>query len=445
MNSEIQQESADTAAETGVLPRTPPPAGRSRGLLLSLGVLALLTVLGFALYGNTIDSEFHLDDYPNLVENAAIHMTRIDPTSIGRALSASVGGNRPVASLLFALNFRAGQFNVRTFHITSIICHILAGWLLFLFLRRTLLLPRLEARFGDRAGLTALLATLLWFVHPIQTQAVTYIVQRANVLSGLFCFAALYLFVVIRSTSAGRGLRALQWTGLLLAGLLALGSKETAAILPIIILLYELFFFVEFDFGTLRGTPARLVGLLVSSSLIVLAPILILYADYRRFGVWLFERMGAIYQVRGFTMWERVLTEFRVLVNYITLLVLPLPGRLNLEHDVAVSRGLFSPFTTLLSLLVLLGLVALGFYLARRRPLISFFIFWFFLQLAIESSVVPLELMFEHRLYLPSVSLAVILAVLLLGRREASAVRALAPEPAPAIPAADPAGEEVSS
>jgi len=405
MNSEIQQESADTAAETGVLPRTPPPAGRSRGLLLSLGVLALLTVLGFALYGNTIDSEFHLDDYPNLVENAAIHMTRLDPASIGRALSAPVGGNRPVASLLFALNFRAGQFNVRTFHITSIICHILAGWLLFLFLRRTLLLPRLD---------------LLWFVHPIQTQAVTYIVQRANVLSGLFCFAALYLFVVIRSTSAGRGLRALQWAGLLLAGLLALGSKETAAVLPLIILLYELFFIRKSQIGALRGKPAYVAGIIV-------APALILAADYYRFGMSLFERMGAIYHLRGFTMWERVLTEFRVLVRYITLLVLPLPERLNLEHEVEISRTLFSPFTTLLSLLVLLGLVALGFYLARRRPLISFFIFWFFLQLAIESSVVPLELMFEHRLYLPSVS------------------RALAPEPAPAIPAADPAVGEVSS
>lgn len=435
MNSETQQENTDTAVETGVLPQTPPPAGRARGLLLSLGVLALLTVLGFVLYGSTIDSEFHLDDYPNLVENAAIHMTSLDAASIGRALSASVGGNRPVASLLFALNFRAGQFNVRTFHITSIICHIIAGWLLFLFLRRTLLLPRLEARFGDRAGLTALLATMLWFVHPIQTQAVTYIVQRANVLSGLFCFAALYLFVVLRTTSAGRGLRGLQWTGLLLASLLALGSKETAAVLPLIILLYEVFFIRTFDFGGLRGKPAYLAG-------IIIAPALILAADYHRFGISLFERMGTIFQVRGFTMWERVLTEFRVLVHYITLLVVPLPGRLNLEHDVAVSRGLFSPFTTLLSLLVLLGLVALGFYLARRRPLISFFIFWFFLQLAIESSVVPLELMFEHRLYLPSVSLAVILAALLLGRREASAERALAPEPAPAMPAADRAGEE---
>ncbi len=431
MNSEpIQTNTGETAAPSG------------RGLLLSLGVLALLAVLGFVLYGNTIDSEFHLDDYPNLVENASIHMTSLDAASLWRAVTASVGGNRPVASLLFALNFRAGQFNVRSFHITSIICHILAGWLLFLFLRRTLLMSRFAGRFDDRAGLVALLATLVWFTHPIQTQAVTYIVQRANVLSGLFSFAALYLFAVIRTSDPGSGRRTLQWAGLLLAVLLALGSKETAAILPVIILLYELFFFLEFDFSRLRGRPYYLTGLVVASSIIIIAPALILYADYKRFGVWLFERMDTIYHLRGFTMWERVLTEFRVLVRYITLLVLPLPGRLNLEHEVPISRSLFSPFTTLLSLLFLLALVALGFYLARRRPLISFFIFWFFIQLAIESSFVPLELMFEHRLYLPSVSLAVILAVLLLQRRTVPADEALAPLTEPPVPSTVPSSKE---
>jgi hypothetical protein len=410
MNSAPPQQNSGTGTGTGDAPPARSPGGSARNLLYACGVPILLAVLGFALYGNTINSEFHLDDYPNLVENAAIHMTSLDAASLKRALSASVGGNRPVASLLFALNFRAAQFNVRSFHITSIICHILAGWLLYLFLRRTLLMFRFSGRFDGRAGLVALLATLVWFAHPIQTQAVTYIVQRANVLSGLFSFAALYIFALIRTSQAGRGLRALQWAGLLLAVLLALGSKETAAVLPLVILLYELYFIRKFEFGGLRGKWAYLVG-------IILAPLLILAADYHRFGMSLFERMGAIYQLRGFTMGERVLTEFRVLVRYLTLLILPLPGRLNLEHEVPVSRGLFSPFSTLLSLLVLLGLVALGFQLARRRPLISFFIFWFFIQLAIESSVVPLELMFEHRLYLPSVSLAVILAALLLERR----------------------------
>ncbi len=414
MNSEPLQQSVGAVTGTDDAPLASSPESRGRNLLLASGVLILLAILGFVLYGNTIDSEFHLDDYPNLVDNAAIHMTTLDAASLKRALSTSVGGNRPVASLLFALNFRSAQFNVRSFHITSIICHILAGWLLFLFLRRTLMISRFAGRFDDRAGLVALLATLVWFAHPIQTQAVTYIVQRANVLSGLFSFAALYLFAVIRTSSAGRGLRILQWSGLLLAVLLALGSKETAAVLPLVILLYELFFIRTFDFGALRGKWAYFTGIIV-------APALILLADFKRFDMSFFERMGAIYQLRGFTMLERVLTEFRVLVRYLTLFILPLPGRLNLEHEVPVSRGLFSPFTTLLSLLVLLALVALGFYLARRRPLISFFIFWFFIQLAIESSVVPLELMFEHRLYLPSVSLAVILAALLLERRTTSA------------------------
>jgi len=382
--------------------------------LPACGILLLLTVLGFGLYWNIIDSEFHLDDYPNLVDNPSVHLTRLDGASLHRALTASVGGNRPVAALLFALNFRAGQFNVSNYHVTSIICHILAGLMLFLFLRRTLRLPQFAEGLGRHAGLAALLGTLVWFAHPIQTQAVTYIIQRANVLAGLFTFAALYLYAVLRTTRPGAAVRMLQWAGLLLCGLLALGSKETAAVLPLVILLYELFFFLEFDFSRLRKEPGWLAGLTVAASTIVLAPALILVADRLRFGVWLSERMDAIFQLRGFTMWERVLTQFRVLVEYITLLILPLPGRLNLEHDVAVSRSLFDPLTTVFSLLFLAGLLALGAWLARRRPLISFFIFWFFLQLAVESSIVPLELMFEHRLYIPSVSLAVILVVLLL-------------------------------
>ncbi|MBU1628370.1 hypothetical protein KKB18_13460, partial [bacterium] len=119
------------------------------------------------------------------------------------------------------------------------------------------------------------------------------------------------------------------------------------------------------------------------------------------------------YADRHFTLSERLLTELRIVVFYISLLVLPLPGRMNLDHDFSVSTSLLSPVSTLLSLLILVGILGLGVRLLKRQPLFSFGIFWFFLNLTVESSVIPLELIFEHRLYLPSVGFFVALMAML--------------------------------
>ena len=114
------------------------------------------------------------------------------------------------------------------------------------------------------------------------------------------------------------------------------------------------------------------------------------------------SRWAQSYEMRGWTPLERVLTQLRVIILYINLLFYPHPSRLNVDHDLPISSSLFSPFTTFLSLLFIIGLLILAIFLMRRNRLVSYALFWFFGNLVIESSIIPLVLVFEHRLYLPS-------------------------------------------
>src|SRR5665648_1163496 len=109
-------------------------------------------------------------------------------------------------------------------------------------------------------------------------------------------------------------------------------------------------------------------------------------------------------------MYERVLTEFRVVIFYVTLLIFPYPSRLNLLHDITTSHSLLDPVTTLLSLLVIAGLIGYAVYCARRWRVVSFCILWFFVNLVVESSIIGLEVIFEHRLYLPLFGFALLVS-----------------------------------
>ena len=114
------------------------------------------------------------------------------------------------------------------------------------------------------------------------------------------------------------------------------------------------------------------------------------------------EKLSMVSGARDFTIPQRVLTEFRVVIFYISLLVLPHPSRLNLDHDLPLSLSLIDPITTILSLALIAGLIGLAFAVARKERLLSFCILWFFGNLVIESSVIGIELIYEHRIYLPS-------------------------------------------
>ncbi|MDH3394120.1 MAG: tetratricopeptide repeat protein, partial [Desulfobulbaceae bacterium] len=186
----------------------------------------------------------------------------------------------------------------------------------------------------------------------------------------------------------------LAWfAAVFVCGGLGLLSKENAAILPVLILVFEVYFLDSFA----RGMDwRRMLPWLVGGGflLFVLARLYL--------GENVFSGVMAGYAKRDFTLGERLFTESRVIFLYLGLLLLPLPSRLNFCHDFSVSQNLFSPPQTALSILGLLALVGLAIYLFRRDRLASFAIVWFLAALIIESTIIPLELVFEHRLYLPS-------------------------------------------
>jgi len=177
-----------------------------------------------------------------------------------------------------------------------------------------------------------------------------------------------------------------------------MGCKETSATLPFFLVLYEWYFFQDLSRDWLKRRLPLLLGVVGLFGLVAfvylkgapLATIMQSYANY------------------NFTPGERVMTEFRVVLFYISLLLFPHPSRLNLDHDFPVSHSLFDPVTTLLSAVTVAGLIGLAVYLARRERLLSFCILWYFGNLVIESSVIGLDLVFEHRNYLPSMLVSVL-------------------------------------
>ncbi len=188
-----------------------------------------------------------------------------------------------------------------------------------------------------------------------------------------------------------------------LAGLFGLASKENAAVLPVLILLYEWFFFQNLDRAWLKKQAGR-IGLAAALLFIII---------YVYLGGTPVEKLMGMYEKRSFTPGQRLLTEPRVVLYYLTLLAYPHPSRLNLDYNFPLSISLLHPAVTLPAILALLGLVAGAVYAARRHRLLAFAVLWFLVTLSIESSVVGLALIFEHRTYLPSVFLFIAATVLL--------------------------------
>jgi tetratricopeptide (TPR) repeat protein len=261
----------------------------------------------------------------------------------------------------------------------------------------------------------ALFAALIWFVHPVHTQSVTYIVQRMNSMAAMFFLLALFLYAKGRRAqrratddearrrrppkAAQRRHRPYPWfVGCGMSWGLALASKEIAVTLPFFVLLYEWIFLQDLRWQWLRR---QLAWLAVAAGVAVLLAFVYL-------GDSPVDRILASYARRDFTISERVLTELRVVMHYLGLLVFPHPSRLRLDYDFSLSTSLVQPITTLVALLAIAGGLALAVYLARRgERLLAFAILWYFGNLAIESSVLGLEIVFEHRTYLPYMFLCV--------------------------------------
>ena len=380
--------------------------GRSMKSSAKLHSLPMLVIAGcvIAAYHGTLACPFIFDDISNIVERPAIAMTKLDAASIGAVLENGQLTNRWAANLSFALNHYIGGFDsMRGWHIVNIIVHLLTGWLVYAlgvltFRQLDRNTEAADRRLGKKSiACTSLAAAVLWVLHPVQIQSVTYIVQRMTSMATMFYLATLCLYIVGRQATSHRQ-QGVCFALMPLAWLLALGCKEIAITLPVVIIIYEWFFLQKLS----RDWIARRLGFCIIPATVMIVIGIIFLPD---------EPLRPLvegYKSRDFNLGQRIMTDWRVIVFYLSLLLLPLPQRLNLDHHCEViSQSIFAPLSTILSLLFILGLLAGACLAARRHPLPAFCVLWFFINLALESTVINLELVFEHRLYLPTVGIMI--------------------------------------
>ncbi|MBN1472373.1 MAG: tetratricopeptide repeat protein [Syntrophaceae bacterium] len=375
------------------------PGGRE----YAFAILALFAFL-LLIYANSFQGAFQFDDVPNIVENRNIFIKALDWPDIKRTFYGIEGKkiDRPLSFLSFALNYYVHGLDVVGFHVVNFGIHYLAAVFLFLFIYNTLKLPRLRGRYGPASYSIALLATFLWAVNPVQVTAVTYIVQRMASVAGLFYIMSMYFYLKGR-TATGRSYSFIFFGLCAFFAVLSLASKENAVLLPVSVWLY--------DFLLIQGaTRENLI-----KNLKIFVPVILITAAV---GLWHVDiasiLSGAAYENRPFTLAERLLTEPRVIIFYITLLLYPIASRLTLIHDIELSTSFLTPWDTLPAIALILISIAFAVFISRKRPLIAFCILFFFLNHVVEGSFIALELIYEHRNYIPSMFFFIPLAILML-------------------------------
>jgi protein O-mannosyl-transferase len=367
--------------------------------LLGMAILAAGTI---AIYSRTFSVPLLHDDFWSITENPSIR--KLWP-ALSPPDEAGVGG-RPLLNLSYALNFAVGGTSVWGYHLVNTVVHMLASWTMFGLVRRTLLRPILVERFGTAAAPLALAVSAIWALHPVQTESVTYISQRAELLMGLFYLLTLYCFV--RGGEAdGRNARRTWFLCSTLSCLAGAATKEVIITAPLIVLLYDR----TFMSGTFSGAWRRnwRLYLALAAALIPLG--------HRAIGL---LRGGLVFGVGfggGIAWWDYGLTECRVIVRYILLAFWPSPLVFDYGRCVPCRVSEAWPYALILASMLVATVVAL-----RRSRALGFAASWFFLILAPSSSIVPLvgESMAENRLYLPLagvVALTVLCGFALSGRR----------------------------
>ena len=367
---------------------------------LLAGAIFAMAVLG--LYANTLDSPFVFDDVPFIQKNLNV---AINSLAWDNLKNAALDSPRPLTNLSFAINYYFSGNNTASYHMVNMGLHVLAGLGMYWLLLGLSAIPAMGGTKG-RVGWVPFLASLLWLVHPVQTSAVNYIVQRSIIMASMFCLWSMAAYVQARLADQAR--QKTYWALSLGLWLLAMACKETALALPFAVLVLEWFLFQD-----LRREWARCFGLILGGFFV-----LSIMGAYLFLGTHPLDSVLFDYKNFDFSLKQRLLTEPRVLVHYLSLLVFPYPGRLVLDYDFTPSRALFSPMATSAALAVVLGLLAAAIALARKFRLASYAVLWFFITLFLESSFIPLDLAFEHRLYLPSVFPVFAVTAFLLARQK---------------------------
>ena len=306
---------------------------------------------------------------------------------------------RPVSMLSFALQYSAWPAHPAYFKLVNIFIHLVNGSLIYLIARRLALIAGLNMQ---DARTLACWSGAFWLLHPINVSTVLYVVQRMAMLSATFSFAGIWLYLIGRERlreSAAWGGWILVSASLAVTGGLALLSKENGALLPLLLAVLECTLFSAYPIAGRKWLVWRIIFLWIPSA------ILLAYIASQGF-------VGNNPQ-RDFSASERLLTQFRVLIDYLVKIFLPHPKAFGLYFDdYQKSTGFFQPATTFLAFITISCSLIFAAFARRRFPLASFAVLWFFAAHVIESTTLQLELYFEHRNYVPLLGFAISLPYL---------------------------------
>lgn len=366
-----------------------------------LGAAGTIALAAVAAYANSFATPFVFDDGLSIASNPTIrHLGRIrevlSPPIVG-AICA-----RPLVNLSLAVNYAISGMNPWSYHGLNLLIHVLAALALFGIVRRTL--P------GPGATGAAWVVALLWALHPLLTESVTFVIQRTESLMGLCYLATLYCFIRSATAAAGPGGAGRRWAVLCVACcLLGMASKEVMVSAPLLALLYDRTFLA----GSFREAWRRRRPLYLA-----------LAATWIPLAYWVLasgaNRDGAAGFGTGIPWWIYALTQGEAIVHYLRLALWPAPLVVDYGERVVGGFREAAPQVIAVLLLFLGTLVAL-----RRRPWLGFLGAWFFAILAPSSSILPLatQTMAEHRMYLP---LAAVVVLFVLGLRAVAGGRGLA-------------------
>ncbi len=349
-------------------------------------IAVLITTVTAAAYINTFENPFILDDERSIVANEGIrHLWPIWD------VLAMQPRTRPVVNLSLAVNYAISGLEVGSYHAVNLLVHVLAGIVMFGIVRRSLLREPLAERFGRVAAPLAIAVALIWAVHPLQTSAVTYIIQRAESMMGLFYLLTLYC--AIRSLDSARPGRWYVAAAIFCA--LGMGCKQVMVTAPLMVLLYDRTFAAGSFKRALRRRWPLYLGL--AATWMVLFPSFFLMTGHKSAG----------FGMRA-TAWQYGGTQFGVIVHYLDLACWP--ASLCLDYTWGLARTIRE---ILQPAIVIVALVALTIWAVRRRSAAGYAGAWFFVILAPTSSILPIaDSAFEHRMYL---SLAGLVALVVIG------------------------------
>lgn len=331
-------------------------------------------------YLNTLHVPFYFDDNGNIVDNPLV-----------RDLAGAARGifdNRGLAIFTFALNYHFGGLAPAGYHLTNLAIHAGSVLVVWLLLRRLI----------ERSSLWPLFGALLFALHPLQTQAVTYVVQRMTCLSGLFFLLSIYLYIRARGElPLNKGALPLRHNLFYLAALLSGGAavltKQNAAVLPLVLLLTDYYFLPQGRLTTFRKRFCYLLPFLALPLGLTVYELLLPLLQGG--GIWRIANPTSEHPISSLNY---LVTEFTVIWIYIRLLFLPYGQVFDYSYPVVAT---LVTWKNLLALCGIAGLLSLAFSWRKSSPLVSFGIFWFFLTLLVESTIIPLDPINEHRLYVP--------------------------------------------